>query len=195
MLIMDCNRCISRLSISLSPFAFEIPLHPIKYSTHGHRECQRAKLCWKLAYSSFSNTLIKEALSISQPVCPGYAAGPASQPRLSWPCSLTIASPIRKTMCFPWFLLSANHCANARSSCWNSIAIKSQRKASQLTWLVSNFKCFNRNCQLQKQLQPQSMSKLALSKSYSQKCSAVFLLFAVFSWLYKLNCSFNLEWK
>lgn len=79
MLIMDCNRCISRLSISLSPFAFEIPLHPIKYSTHAGRECQRAKLCWKLACSSFSNTLIKEALSISQAVCPGYTAGPASQ--------------------------------------------------------------------------------------------------------------------
>lgn len=70
MLITYCNHSISRLSISTA-LSFIGKPHQVLNTW--------AKLTCSI---SFSNTLIKEALSISQTVGPGYAAGPSRQRRL-----------------------------------------------------------------------------------------------------------------
>lgn len=172
MLIMDCNRCISRLSISLSPFQLKFPSTP-SCTQHMARECQRATLCWKLACSSFSNTLIKEALSISQPVCPGYAAGPAARRCAS------------HGFCYRQ-IIAQMHAAHVETQ------LQLKVKEKRVNWLGSlatlNALIEIANC---------SSSRSGCRNWHYQKAirKNVQLFFAVFSWLYKLNCSFNLEWK
>lgn len=127
--ILSCPRpcrCISRLSISIYQYLYlylylSRSLTFFKWQLYQNRTTHIRQMP-ETKLSGISCALIKEALSISQL---NYSLERDDLTRLD---STRLESIRLDAVAISHGLLSANHCANARSSCWNSIAIKNLRK-------------------------------------------------------------------
>lgn len=133
--------------------------------------------------SSFSNTLIKEALSISQTRGPGYAASPGRHPWL--PSATACASRIRKDdasshgFCYRQ-IIAQMHAAHVETQ------LQLKVKEKRVNWLGSlatlNALIEITNCSSRQQSSQRRCRNWHYQKAIRKN---VYVFFFVFSWLYK----------